>query len=73
MPEIVRAALVQSRWTGDKQSMVEANVELARQAAAQGAKVACFQEIFSGPISARSRTRPTSPWPSRSPTAPPSN
>ena len=49
MPEIVRAALVQSRWTGDKESMIKANVELAREAAAQGAQVTCFQELFYGP------------------------
>ncbi len=49
MPEIVRAALVQSRWTGDKDSMIKASVELAREAAAQGAQVACFQELFYGP------------------------
>ncbi len=49
MSEIVRAALVQSSWTGDKKSMIEANVELAREAAAQGAQVLCFQELFYGP------------------------
>lgn len=49
MPETVRAALVQSRWSGDMQSMIESNVALARQAAAQGAQVACFQELFYGP------------------------
>jgi beta-ureidopropionase len=49
MSGIVRAALVQSIWTGDKQSMIEANVELAREAAAQGAQVLCFQELFYGP------------------------
>ncbi len=49
MSEIVRAALVQSSWTGDKQSMIEANVELAREAAAQGAQALCFQELFYGP------------------------
>ncbi|MGH9105591.1 MAG: nitrilase-related carbon-nitrogen hydrolase, partial [Acidimicrobiales bacterium] len=49
MPEIVRAALVQSAWTGDKASMTEANVELAREAAAQGAQVTCLQELFYGP------------------------
>jgi beta-ureidopropionase len=49
MSEIVRAALVQSRWTGDKESMIKANVELAREAAAQGAQVTCFQELFYGP------------------------
>ncbi|HVA20531.1 MAG TPA: nitrilase-related carbon-nitrogen hydrolase [Candidatus Micrarchaeia archaeon] len=49
MAETVRAALVQTHWTGDTASMVEANVQLARQAAAQGARVLCFQELFSGP------------------------
>ena len=49
MGEIVRAALVQCRWTGDKQSMIDANVALARRAAAQGAQVVCFQELFYGP------------------------
>jgi N-carbamoylputrescine amidase len=43
----VRAALVQAEWTGDKESMVDKNVAYAREAAAQGAKVLCFQEIFS--------------------------
>ena len=49
MTEILRAGLVQSRWTGDKQSMIEANVKLAREAAGQGAQVLCFQELFYGP------------------------
>ena len=49
MPEIVRAALIQTKWTGDKQSMIEANVALAREAASQGAKIVCFQELFYGP------------------------
>ncbi|NAZ82869.1 acyltransferase [Kineococcus sp. R8] len=45
----VRAALVQTTWTGDKESMVAAHEEYARQAAAQGAQVVCFQELFHGP------------------------
>ncbi len=49
MSQVVRAALVQSEWTGDKESMVEKNVGLARDAAAQGAQVLCFQEIFNSP------------------------
>ena len=48
-PEIVRAALIQTKWTGDKQSMIEANVALAREAAGQGAKIVCLQELFYGP------------------------
>ncbi len=47
--EIVRAALVQSKWTGDKGSMIKANVALARRAAEEGAQVLCFQELFYGP------------------------
>ncbi len=46
---IVRAALVQARWTGDKESMIAHHEEQARAAAAAGAKVICFQELFYGP------------------------
>ncbi len=49
MTDLVRVALVQHHWTGDKQSMVEANIELAREASAQGAQILCFQELFYGP------------------------
>ncbi|MHB1597701.1 MAG: nitrilase-related carbon-nitrogen hydrolase [Acidimicrobiales bacterium] len=49
MSDIVRAALVQSQWTGTKESMVEVAVGMARQAAADGAQVLCFQELFYGP------------------------
>jgi beta-ureidopropionase len=47
--EVVRAALVQTSWTGDKESMIKAHEEYARQAAAAGARVICFQELFYGP------------------------
>jgi len=47
--DVVRAALVQSKWTGDKESMIQANVALARRAADEGAQVLCFQELFYGP------------------------
>ena len=49
MPTTVRAALVQAAWTGDKESMIKAHEEYAREAAGQGAKVVCFQELFYGP------------------------
>jgi beta-ureidopropionase len=49
MPNIVRAALVQAKWTGDKASMIDSSVALARAAASQGAQVLCFQELFYGP------------------------
>jgi beta-ureidopropionase len=49
MADVIRAALVQTSWTGDKESMIKAHEEYARQAAAAGAKVICFQELFYGP------------------------
>jgi len=49
MANIVKAALIQAEWTGDKESMLKKHIELARQAAEQGAQVLCFQELFYGP------------------------
>ncbi|MGH8937278.1 MAG: nitrilase-related carbon-nitrogen hydrolase [Acidimicrobiia bacterium] len=49
MANVVRAALVQTKWTGDKESMTENAAKYAREAAGQGAQVMCFQEIFYGP------------------------
>jgi len=49
MANVVRAAIVQTEWTGDKGSMIDKNVEYARRAAQQGAQVMCFQELFYGP------------------------
>ncbi|MFF0344403.1 nitrilase-related carbon-nitrogen hydrolase [Kribbella sp. NPDC004875] len=49
MADVVRAALVQTSWTGDKESMIKAHEDYARQAAAAGARVICFQELFYGP------------------------
>jgi N-carbamoylputrescine amidase len=46
---VVRAALVQAEWTGDKESMIKAHEQYARDAAADGAQVICFQELFYGP------------------------
>jgi beta-ureidopropionase len=46
---IVRAALVQASWTGDKESMIKHHEEQARLAAIEGAQVICFQELFYGP------------------------
>lgn len=46
---VVRAALVQAEWTGDKESMIEKNLGYAREAAELGAQVLCFQEIFTTP------------------------
>jgi beta-ureidopropionase len=49
MARIVRGALVQAKWTGHKDSMIQKHVEYARKAADQGAQVMCFQELFYGP------------------------
>jgi N-carbamoylputrescine amidase len=49
MARIVRGALVQATWTGDKDTMIEKHVEYARKAADQGAQIMCFQELFYGP------------------------
>ena len=49
MPNIVRAAVVQTEWTGDKDSMIKKSADYAREAAQQGAQVMCFQELFYGP------------------------
>jgi beta-ureidopropionase len=49
MPSTIRAALVQTTWTGDKETMIKAHEEYARDAASQGARVICFQELFYGP------------------------
>ena len=45
----VRAAISQTTWTGDKDSMLDRHEQFARDAADQGAQVMCFQELFYGP------------------------
>ncbi len=49
MSRIVRAALLQATWTGDKESMIQKHEDYARKAALEGARVMCFQELFYGP------------------------
>ena len=49
MANIIRAAIVQTAWTGDLESMVDKSVGYARQAAERGARVLCFQELSNGP------------------------
>jgi N-carbamoylputrescine amidase len=46
---MVKAAILQTAWTGDKASMIDLHEERMREAAAQGAEVICFQELFYGP------------------------
>jgi beta-ureidopropionase len=49
MADVVRAALVQAQWTGDKDTMTKNAIRSVQQAAAEGAKVVCLQELFNGP------------------------
>src|SRR6201986_4794747 len=46
---IVRAAITQTTWTGDKESMLAKHEKFGGEAAADGAQVICFQELFYGP------------------------
>jgi beta-ureidopropionase len=47
--DVVKAALLQTEWTGDKDSMIKKHEYYAHQAAEQGAQVMCFQEVFYSP------------------------
>ena len=49
---IVRAAITQTTWTGDKESMIAKHEQFARDAADQGAGIICFQEakFFTGDV-----------------------
>ncbi|KMS88091.1 acyltransferase [Streptomyces regensis] len=49
MNDVIRAGLIQQRWTGDKDSMIAASVDAISRAASQGAQVVCLQELFYGP------------------------
>jgi len=49
MSRIVRGALLQATWAGDKKSMIDKHVAYVEKAAAQGVQVMCFQELFYGP------------------------
>ena len=49
MSNIVKAAIVQTAWTGDKDSMIDLHEKYLVEAAEAGARVMCFQELFYGP------------------------
>ncbi|HLB50379.1 MAG TPA: nitrilase-related carbon-nitrogen hydrolase [Anaerolineales bacterium] len=49
MSRIVRSALLQAAWTGDKQSMLDKHLSYIEKAAQAGVQVMCFQELFYGP------------------------
>lgn len=46
---VIRAAITQVAWTGEKESMVERHERLAHEAADQGVQIVGFQELFTGP------------------------
>lgn len=46
---IVRGALLQATWTGDKESMIEKHLDYVARAAKEGAEIMCFQELFYSP------------------------
>jgi beta-ureidopropionase len=49
MSRVVRAALYQTAWTGAAETMIQAHEKAAREAAAQGAQIIGFQEVFNAP------------------------
>ena len=49
MSDIVKAAILQTAWTGDKESMIELHEKYLAEAADAGTQVMCFQELFYGP------------------------
>ena len=49
MPRIIRGALYQTDWAGSVEAMLDKHEAIAYEAAAQGAQVMCFQELFHGP------------------------
>ena len=46
MARIVKGALLQANWTGDKESMIQKHEEYVHKAAKQGAQFMLFQELF---------------------------
>jgi beta-ureidopropionase len=46
---VVRAAITQATWTGDKESMIAKHEDFVARAASDGVQVICFQELFYGP------------------------
>jgi beta-ureidopropionase len=46
---VIKAAITQVAWTGDKESMIARHDELAREAAGMGVQIIGFQELFYGP------------------------
>jgi N-carbamoylputrescine amidase len=47
--DTIRAALLQTDWSGSKDSMIDKHEAAVFEASKQGAQVMCFQELFYGP------------------------
>ena len=47
--DTIRAALLQTDWAGSKEAMIDKHEAAVHEAAKQGARVMCFQELFYGP------------------------
>lgn len=62
MARIVKGALLQATWTGDKESMIDKHVKYARQAADEGAQFMLFQELFYGPYFCQVEDRAHYTW-----------
>ena len=72
MARIVRGALLQAEWTGDKESMIQKHEELRPRGGEAGRPGhAASRSSSTAPTSARSRIRSTTATPSTSPTARP--
>ena len=71
---VVRAALVQTDWTGDKESMIVKHEEYAREAAAAAGKDSFVsRSSFTGLIFARFKTQSSILTPNQFPVPPPSD
>lgn len=60
--EVVRFALTQTHWTGDQESMIEAQRALVSEAAAQGATLILLQEFSIGPYFAGTKDKAGFRW-----------
>jgi len=70
MPQIVRAALVQATWTGDKKTMIDKHIAYIEQAAQTGVQVMCLQELFYGPYFCQVQDPKHYSWAERIPEGP---
>ena len=70
MTRIVRSALLQSAYTGDKQTMIDKHVNYVEQAASQGAQIMCFQELFYSPYFCQVQDVKYYPWAEQVPDGP---